>query len=141
MGALKEEVEIILKHLPEDSTLEDMQYGLYVLEKIKRGLADADAGRTLTQKEVERRATTSREYSMPPAIECHILRKLDQRVSAYRTGSRLSPASSGFVVFRHSGLFAGRRAEVEMLRTEGHDQPENNHGRQVFKDFQDVEVR
>ncbi len=55
MGALKEEVETVLKHLPEGSTLEDMQYGLYVLEKIKRGLADADAGRTLTQEEVEQR--------------------------------------------------------------------------------------
>ncbi|MHB8405071.1 MAG: hypothetical protein ACYDCJ_06590 [Gammaproteobacteria bacterium] len=55
MDALKEEVETVLKHLPEGSTLEDMQYGLYVLEKIKRGLADADAGRTLTQEEVEQR--------------------------------------------------------------------------------------
>ena len=51
MGTLKEEVETILKHLPEDSTLEDMQYGLYVLEKIKRGLEDTDAGRTLTHPE------------------------------------------------------------------------------------------
>jgi len=55
MGVLKDEVETVLKHLPEGSTLEDMQYGLYVLEKIKRGLADADAGRTLTQEEVEQR--------------------------------------------------------------------------------------
>ncbi|MHB8424025.1 MAG: hypothetical protein ACYDB9_02570 [Gammaproteobacteria bacterium] len=53
MDALKEEVETVLKHLPEDSTLEDAQYGLYVLEKIKRGLADADVNRTLTQKEVK----------------------------------------------------------------------------------------
>jgi len=55
MGALKEEVETVLKHLPGDSTLEDMQYGLYVLEKIKRGLADVDAAGTLTQEEVEQR--------------------------------------------------------------------------------------
>lgn len=44
MDAVKEEVETALKHLPQGSTLEDVQYGLYVLEKIKRGLADADAG-------------------------------------------------------------------------------------------------
>ncbi|MGH8306961.1 MAG: hypothetical protein ACRER0_01665 [Gammaproteobacteria bacterium] len=55
MSAVKEEVESLLKRLPEGSTLEDVQYGLYVIEKIKRGLADADAGRTLTQEEVEKR--------------------------------------------------------------------------------------
>ena len=55
MSAVKDEVETLLKRLPEDSTLEDVQYGLYVIEKIKRGLADADAGRTLTQEEVEKR--------------------------------------------------------------------------------------
>lgn len=55
MSAVKEEVETLLKRLPEGSTLEDVQYGLYVIEKVKRGLADADAGRTLTQDEVEKR--------------------------------------------------------------------------------------
>jgi predicted transcriptional regulator len=45
----------VLRHLPKDGTLEDVQYGLYVLEKIKNGLADVDAGRTLTQAEVEQR--------------------------------------------------------------------------------------
>ena len=55
MSAVKEEVEALLKRLPEGSTLEDVQYGLYVIEKIKRGLADADAGRTLSQEEVEKR--------------------------------------------------------------------------------------
>ncbi len=55
MSAVKEEVEALLKRLPEGSTLEDVQYGLYVIEKIKRGLADADAGHTLSQEEVEKR--------------------------------------------------------------------------------------
>lgn len=55
MSVVNEEVQAVLKQLPEGSTLEDVQYGLYVLEKIKRGLADADAGNTLTQKEVEQR--------------------------------------------------------------------------------------
>lgn len=57
MGAVKEEVETVLRHLPADGTLEDVQYGLYVLEKVKRGLADVEAGRTLTQEEVEQRLT------------------------------------------------------------------------------------
>lgn len=55
MSAVKKEVESLLKRLPEGSTLEDVQYGLYVIEKIKRGLADADAGHALTQEEVEQR--------------------------------------------------------------------------------------
>ena len=55
MSAVSDEVATVLKHLPKDSTLEDVQYGLYVLEKIKHGLADVEAGRTLTQDEVERR--------------------------------------------------------------------------------------
>lgn len=55
MGAVKDEVEAVLKHLPPNGTLEDVQYGLYVLEKLKRGLTDVDDGRTLTQEEVEQR--------------------------------------------------------------------------------------
>jgi predicted transcriptional regulator len=55
MSTVSDEVATVLKHLPKDSTLEDVQYGLYVLEKIKRGLADVEAGRTLTQVEVEQR--------------------------------------------------------------------------------------
>lgn len=38
MAAVNEEVATVLKHLPADGTLEDVQYGLYVLEKVKRGL-------------------------------------------------------------------------------------------------------
>lgn len=55
VGAVKDEVEGVMRSLPEGSTLEDVQYGLYVVEKIKRGLADAEDGRTLTQEEVEKR--------------------------------------------------------------------------------------
>lgn len=55
MGAVRDEVDTVMRNLPEGSTLEDVQYGLYVIEKIKRGLADAEGGRTLTQEEVEKR--------------------------------------------------------------------------------------
>ncbi|MCL4721597.1 MAG: hypothetical protein KJ041_06500 [Gammaproteobacteria bacterium] len=55
MTAVSDEVATVLKHLPKDGTLEDVQYGLYVLEKIKNGLAGVEAGRTLTQEEVEQR--------------------------------------------------------------------------------------
>ncbi len=44
----KQEVEHLLQNLPDDTTLEDIQYHLYVLEKIKRGRADLASGRTRT---------------------------------------------------------------------------------------------
>ncbi len=55
MAAVTEEVATVLRHLPADGTLEDVLYGLYVLEKVKRGLAGVEAGRTLMQEEVEQR--------------------------------------------------------------------------------------
>jgi predicted transcriptional regulator len=53
MQTAKQEVEIMLQHLPEESTFEDIQYHLYVLEKIRRGTQRADTEGTLTQQEVE----------------------------------------------------------------------------------------
>jgi predicted transcriptional regulator len=55
MSSAKNNVESLLRKLPDDCTLEDIQYHLYVLEKIQRGLEVADAQGTLTQEEVEQR--------------------------------------------------------------------------------------
>jgi predicted transcriptional regulator len=55
MSSAKNEVESLLRKLPDDYTLEDIQYHLYVLEKIQRGLEAADTQGTLTQEEVEQR--------------------------------------------------------------------------------------
>ncbi len=38
----KDEVATLLKNLPDDATYEDIQYHLYVLEKVKRGLERVD---------------------------------------------------------------------------------------------------
>lgn len=54
MQTAKKEVGKLLESLPDDCALEDIQYHLYVLQKIERGLKDADEGRVYTQKEVER---------------------------------------------------------------------------------------
>ena len=48
----KDAVRDLLDRLPDDCTLEDVLYHLYVLQAIDRGLADAEAGRTIPQKEV-----------------------------------------------------------------------------------------
>ncbi len=54
MQTAKQEVSNLLKRLPEDCTLEDVQNHLYVLQKIERGLNDAAEGRVYTQEEVEK---------------------------------------------------------------------------------------
>ena len=57
MSTPKEEVRKLLDQLPDDSSLEDIQYHIYVREKIERGLTDVSEGRALSQAEVERRAS------------------------------------------------------------------------------------
>jgi predicted transcriptional regulator len=50
---IKQEVGKLLTRLPDDCSLEDIQYHLYVLQKIKRGLEDAENGRVYSQEELE----------------------------------------------------------------------------------------
>lgn len=55
MGTAKEEVRQLLEKLPDDCTLEDVQYHLYVVEKINRGMQRAEKEGVLSQSEVERK--------------------------------------------------------------------------------------
>ena len=55
MSTAKQEVELLLKNLPDDCTLEDVQYHLYVIEKVQRGLEVADRQGAISQKDVEER--------------------------------------------------------------------------------------
>ena len=55
MNTAKEEVKTLLAKLPDECTLEDVQYHLYVVEKIKRGIARADIEGTLSQEDVSRK--------------------------------------------------------------------------------------
>jgi predicted transcriptional regulator len=45
--ATKQTVKDLLDRLPDDCSLEDVVYHLYVIQKIEAGLADADAGRLI----------------------------------------------------------------------------------------------
>ncbi len=54
MLSVKQEVSSLVNRLPNDCSLEDIQYHLYVLQKIDRGLKDAEKGRVYAQEEVER---------------------------------------------------------------------------------------
>lgn len=51
----KEEVRRLLDDLPDDASLEDIQYHIYVREKVEHGLRDVADGRVLDEEEVERR--------------------------------------------------------------------------------------
>lgn len=53
MSKVKQEVEQLLNKLPDDCSVEDIQYHLYVLAKVRRGLEDARLNGTLSQQEVE----------------------------------------------------------------------------------------
>ena len=55
MLTAKQQVMELLKDLPDSSTLEEIQYCLYVQQKIQRGMADIEAGRSSNQEEVEKR--------------------------------------------------------------------------------------
>ncbi len=55
MSAVKEEAIRLIRSLPDDCSVEDIQYHLYVLQKVEKGLADVDSGRVVTQEEAEKR--------------------------------------------------------------------------------------
>lgn len=55
MSTAKEEVESLLNRLPEDCSLEDIQYHLYVIDKVPQGLEAADTQGSVSQEEVEQR--------------------------------------------------------------------------------------
>jgi|APHig6443717497_1056834.scaffolds.fasta_scaffold501090_2 predicted transcriptional regulator len=55
MESAKEEAIQLIRRLPDDTTLEDIQYHLYVQQKVRRGMQDVEEGRVYTQEEVEKR--------------------------------------------------------------------------------------
>lgn len=55
MSTAKQDVRQMLDGLPEDCSLEDIQYHLYVAEKVQRGSRRAETEGTLSQTQVERK--------------------------------------------------------------------------------------
>ena len=50
----KETVLKLLEALPDDATIEDIQYHLYVLQKIQAGQRAADEGKVIPHEEIMR---------------------------------------------------------------------------------------
>ena len=55
MSTVKNEVESLLEKFPDDCTLEDIQYHLYVVEKVHRGIDRAEKEGEISQQDVEKR--------------------------------------------------------------------------------------
>ena len=55
MKTAKEEVLELLDQLPEDASLEDIQYRIYVRQKIQNGLGAGREGNVVSQEAIERR--------------------------------------------------------------------------------------
>ena len=55
MSEAKEQVASLLERLPNDASIEDIQYHLYVIERVNRGLDSIKKDGGLAQAEVEAR--------------------------------------------------------------------------------------
>ena len=54
MQVAKQQVASMLQTLPDDCSLEDIQYHLYVIEKIKNGVARAETEGAVSQNNAEK---------------------------------------------------------------------------------------
>jgi predicted transcriptional regulator len=55
MKTAKDEVRALLDKLPDDASLNDIQYHIYVRQKIERGLEAIRKGNVIPQAEIEKR--------------------------------------------------------------------------------------
>ena len=55
MSNPKAEAKSMIEGLPEDASLEDIQYHLYVLEKIKRGIGRAETEGAISHEDAKSR--------------------------------------------------------------------------------------
>jgi predicted transcriptional regulator len=57
MSPVKEAAIKLIQSLPENCTFEDIQYHLYVREKVEAGIQAIEAGKILSEEEADRRIT------------------------------------------------------------------------------------
>jgi predicted transcriptional regulator len=55
MPTTKQQVQHVLDQLPDDCTIDDVQYHLDVMQQVESGLAAIDRGDTIPHEEVNRR--------------------------------------------------------------------------------------
>ena len=88
----KDRVLAVLDQLPDDCTLDDVLYHLYVVQAVERGVADADARRMIPHEQVV--STLDREDNLTGRQE------QDRQQKFAKAGrSRFSPSGSGSAWF------------------------------------------
>lgn len=55
MQTVKQIVQDVVNHLPDQATFDDAMYAIYVRQKLERSLQAAQEGRVTSQEEMERR--------------------------------------------------------------------------------------
>lgn len=55
MVAVKQEAQDMIQNLPDNCTYEDIQYHLYVIEKIKNGINRANNGEVSSHQDAKKR--------------------------------------------------------------------------------------
>ncbi len=55
MKTVKEEIKEMLEKLPDNASFEEIQYHIYVQEKIEHGINEVREGRVVSQEEAEKR--------------------------------------------------------------------------------------
>ena len=55
MVAVKKEAQEMIQNLPENCTYEDIQYHLYVVEKVKNGITRAEEGELSSHQDAKER--------------------------------------------------------------------------------------
>jgi len=55
MTSVKKQVRDVLDHLPDDCSLEDIQYELYVIDKVRRGLDEVRQGKGISHAQAKKR--------------------------------------------------------------------------------------
>lgn len=55
MQTVKQIIQDVVDHLPEQATFDDAMYALYVRQKLERSLQAAEAGKITSQEEMEKR--------------------------------------------------------------------------------------
>ena len=55
MSAVKQEAQDMIQNLPDNCTYEDIQYHLYVVEKIKNGISRVEHGEVISHQDAKQR--------------------------------------------------------------------------------------
>ena len=53
MATAKEEIRRLIETLPDDASWEDVQYSIYVRERVERGRREADLEKLIDEDEIE----------------------------------------------------------------------------------------